>query len=78
MKWKETLNFDQILMEKIWEPQAPLKAQLFYWFAIQKRIKTKMFLLKTKILNQNDSAICVLCGQELEESNHLLLHCRVS
>jgi hypothetical protein len=59
----------------IWQKGVPPKVQSFLWLAVQNRLCTKDFLLCRNIIPV-DQAFCIFCENEIETSNHLLLHCR--
>jgi len=59
----------------IWQKGIPSKVQSFLWLAIQNRLYTKDFLLCRNIIPV-DQAFCILYKNEIETSNHLLLHYR--
>jgi hypothetical protein len=59
----------------IWQKGVPPKVQSFLWLAVQNRLCTKDFLLCRNII-RFDQAFCIFCENEIETSNHLLLHCR--
>lgn len=42
---------------------------------MQDRLATKKQLYRRGIINQGQDAICVFCQLQLEDLNHVLLHC---
>lgn len=59
----------------LWYNLAPPKVQLLGWLAWKGRLKTAMFLQKIGVLNQSASIDCVLCRNDAETVNHVLLWC---
>ena len=58
----------------IWQKGVPPKVQSFLWLVVQNRLCTKDFLLCHNIIPV-DQAFCIFGENEIETSNHLLLHC---
>ncbi|XP_028064362.1 uncharacterized protein LOC114267521 [Camellia sinensis] len=59
----------------LWYNLAPPKVQFLGWLAWKGRLKTTMFLQKIGVLNQSASIDCVLCRNDAETVNHVLLWC---
>jgi hypothetical protein len=59
----------------VWLKGIPFKVQSFFWLAVQNRLCIKKFLLCCNIILV-DQTVCIFCENEIETSNHLLLHCR--
>jgi len=57
---------------EVWKASAPLKVKFFFWLALHRRIWTAD---RRKRHGLQDSAECVLCGQEDETMDHLLASC---
>ncbi|KAK1306655.1 hypothetical protein QJS10_CPA10g01513 [Acorus calamus] len=60
-KWRE-----------IWRIKIPLKAKFFLWLMYQDKLLTRGYRAKWAPLAD---ASCLMCREELETSNHLMLHC---
>ncbi|GKV05161.1 hypothetical protein SLEP1_g17203 [Rubroshorea leprosula] len=62
----------------IWDNKLPLKISAFAWKALQNRISTKDNLLKRGLIEDNTEAKCILCGEKVETSTHILFSCPIS
>ena len=74
---KNSTNNNNRVLQGLWRGLIPHRIELFIWFALLGRINTKVKLISMGILPPHDS-ICILCDQEPESSDHLLLHCQFS
>ncbi|WVZ95337.1 hypothetical protein U9M48_041118 [Paspalum notatum var. saurae] len=59
----------------LWKAKVPPKAKFFAWLAAQDRCWTSE---RRRRHGLQDSDVCVLCDQEVESINHLLLSCSFS
>lgn len=55
----------------IWKSPAPSKVIAFSWMALLDRIPTRSNLLLRRVLTQEDSMVCVMCGLREETTTHL-------
>lgn len=58
--------------ENLWSSWAPLKEKLFMWLALRNRCWTGARLLRKGL---QGPAVCLLCDQQAETMDHLLLQC---
>ncbi|GKV04880.1 hypothetical protein SLEP1_g16977 [Rubroshorea leprosula] len=63
--------------KRTWSKLIPTKISAFGWQALQNRIPTKLNLYQRGIVHDN-SLKCGLCGDDIEDTNHLFIHCRVA
>ncbi|GKV28960.1 hypothetical protein SLEP1_g37942 [Rubroshorea leprosula] len=63
------------IFEKIWNPMIPSKVCGFTWLLLLDRIPSKINLLKRGLIKEMEATKCSLCGQNMEDINHLFLHC---
>ncbi|GKU91870.1 hypothetical protein SLEP1_g5684 [Rubroshorea leprosula] len=66
------------VFEKIWNPLIPHKVYGFTWLLLLDRIPSKFNLLKRGLIKEMEAVKCSLCGRNVEDSNHLFLHCSVT
>ncbi|GKU91338.1 hypothetical protein SLEP1_g5225 [Rubroshorea leprosula] len=66
------------VFEKIWNPLIPHKVYGFTWLLLLDRIPSKFNLLKRGLIKEMEAVKCSLCGRNVEESNHLFLHCSIT
>ncbi|GKV16403.1 hypothetical protein SLEP1_g27050 [Rubroshorea leprosula] len=64
--------------KKVWNPIIPSKISAFNWQLLQDRIPTKSNLQRRGITTELEDGICALCEEEVEDSNHLFLRCKVA
>ncbi|GKV46844.1 hypothetical protein SLEP1_g53805 [Rubroshorea leprosula] len=64
--------------KRVWNPIIPSKISAFNWQLLQDRIPTKSNLQRRGITTELDDGICALCEEEVEDSNHLFLRCKVA
>ncbi|KAL9676364.1 hypothetical protein QQ045_004578 [Rhodiola kirilowii] len=63
---------------QLWIGLAPPKVELLIWKVYSDSLPSKMMLHERKILRRDHDLQCVLCGIELETTDHLLIHCQWS
>lgn len=61
----------------VWKGLVPYCIEVFVWTALLQKVKMKDKLKKMGIVSEEE-AMCILCGKEEEEANHLFIHCEVS
>ncbi|GKV30901.1 hypothetical protein SLEP1_g39668 [Rubroshorea leprosula] len=66
------------LSKRIWSKIIPTKVNAFAWQALQDRIPTKLNLYVRGIITDPNQVLCSLCGENMEDGNHLFIHCRVA
>ena len=59
----------------IWENSAPPRVQFFGWLVVNGRVKTGELLIKRGILLNIDDGLCCFCKSNLEDIDHMFLHC---
>ncbi|GKV37864.1 hypothetical protein SLEP1_g45836 [Rubroshorea leprosula] len=64
--------------ERTWSKLIPTKISAFGWQVLQDRIPTKLNLYKRGIITDPNQLMCGFCGDNIEDANHLFLHCRVA
>jgi hypothetical protein len=64
--------------KSLWKCTAPSKVLGFSWLLLHSRLPTKDNLFKRRIIRQEDSQLCVMCGTEAETPTHLFLYCKVA
>lgn len=70
----DTGMYDEI-WKYMWRLKVPSKVKFFLWFIIRDRLLITDNLIKKGMCLPN---ICLLCYQEEETANHILLHCPYS
>lgn len=65
-------------LEFVWKFKVPHKIQRFGWRLLLERIPTRDLLQKRDIIADPDNCKCVFCNLEVEEGNHLFIHCSVA
>ncbi|OMO94917.1 reverse transcriptase [Corchorus capsularis] len=65
-------QIDKRLWKVIWSIKAPSKVKVFLWRMCRHALATNEELWKRKCL---DEPICVLCGEDVESVEHLILLC---
>ncbi|GKV53880.1 hypothetical protein SLEP1_g60393, partial [Rubroshorea leprosula] len=60
-----------------WSKLIPTKISAFGWQVLQNKIPTKLNLYQRGIIPDN-SLMCGLCDDDIEDTNHLFIHCRVA
>ena len=73
--WREE---EKLVFSLVWKSPAHLKVVAFSWKLLLDRIPTKVNLHYRNVLPSEAVMSCVLCGNEVETSNHLFLHCSVA
>ncbi|GKV24691.1 hypothetical protein SLEP1_g34274 [Rubroshorea leprosula] len=63
--------------KRTWSKLIPTKISAFGWQVMQNRIPTKLNLYQRGIVHDNN-LMCGLCGDDIEDKNHLFIHCRVA
>ncbi|KAL9681628.1 hypothetical protein QQ045_013414 [Rhodiola kirilowii] len=63
---------------KLWCGAAPPKVEMLIWRIFFQSLPTKLALYSRRVLNREEDLTCVLCEEERESSDHLLIHCRWS
>lgn len=69
---------EKLVFSQIWKSPAPLKVVAFSWKLLLDRIPTRVNLHVRNVLPSEAPLACVLCGNGVETSNHLFLHCSVA
>ncbi|GKV35771.1 hypothetical protein SLEP1_g43991 [Rubroshorea leprosula] len=64
--------------KRVWNLIIPSKISAFNWQLLQDRIPTKSNLQRKGITTELDDGTCALCEEEVEDSNHLFLRCKVA
>ncbi|GKV01533.1 hypothetical protein SLEP1_g14082 [Rubroshorea leprosula] len=64
------------LHKRIWCRLVPTKICAFVWKVLQDRIPSKVNLYKRGIIPDLNLATCMLCKENIEDINHLFLHCK--
>ncbi|GKU98577.1 hypothetical protein SLEP1_g11563 [Rubroshorea leprosula] len=65
------------MYKRVWNPSLPTKVAAFNWKVLLDRIPTKLNLFKCGVIKDEEERKCVLCEEEEEDSNHLLLNCKI-
>ena len=73
--WVSKDNASMNLSKFIWNPLAPPRVQCFGWLVCLGRVKTAEVLLNCEFFTMDEAMFC-FCGEELESTDHLFLHCR--
>ncbi|GKU86994.1 hypothetical protein SLEP1_g1457 [Rubroshorea leprosula] len=67
---------------RVWNNLIPTKICAFGWQVLQDKIPTKLNLYKRGIILDVNQAMCSLCGglcgANIEDANHLFIHCSVA
>ncbi|GKV32990.1 hypothetical protein SLEP1_g41549 [Rubroshorea leprosula] len=63
---------------RVWNKLIPTKICAFGWQVLQDRIPTKLNLYKRGIILDANQTMCSLCGTNIEDTNHLFIHCSVA
>lgn len=63
--------------KKIWKGLIPPRVEIFTWLAVMGRLNTRSKLASLNIIPQEE-IFCILCNEQTETSDHLLLHCDFS
>jgi hypothetical protein len=71
-RWHEE---ERKVFGSIWKSPAPLKVVVFSWKALQDRIPSKYNLGIRDVLPTETSVLCDGCGNSVETTMHILLHC---
>lgn len=66
------------VFNQLWKSPAPTKVVGFSWRMLLNRIPTRENLYRRNALPQDVSTLCVMCGREVERTNHLFMHCSVA
>ena len=66
------------VFNQLWKSPAPAKAMAFSWRMLLNRIPTRENLSRRNSLPPEVSMHCVMCGREVERTNHLFMHCSVT
>lgn len=75
-KWSESLlSLVTAITGSIWNNSAPPKVQFFGWLAWHGKVKTSYFLHRIGILDGSVNLECVLCHNDVETVEHILLVC---
>ncbi|GKU90554.1 hypothetical protein SLEP1_g4537 [Rubroshorea leprosula] len=64
--------------KRVWNPIIPSKISAFNWQLLQDRIPTKSNLQRRGIITDLEDGIYALCEEEIDDSNHLFLKCKVA
>lgn len=65
------------IIKGIWRGLVPHRVEIFAWLAILGKINTRSKLVSIGVISA-DLALCGLCQNHTESSDHLLLHCPFS
>lgn len=66
------------IVDAIWIKWSPPRTRVFSWKLAHVALPTKWNLLCRGIIATDFDPICLLCGSELEDHNHLFIHCSVT
>ena len=61
--------------DETWHVKSPLKVKAFMWLVYHKRIITKDLRYRW---NSDGDLLCILCGKEEENADHLPISCELS
>lgn len=62
-------------MITIWGAYVHSKLKIFGWRLLQDKLSSRKQLLRRRIITQDQEVICVICNLQVEDINHLMLHC---
>ncbi|XP_058754196.1 uncharacterized protein LOC131627368 [Vicia villosa] len=62
-------------MRLIWKLWAPSKVRIFGWRLLKDRLPTRKLLVDKNIVQGDENSMYVFCGLQVEEANHLFIHC---
>ncbi|XP_058726970.1 uncharacterized protein LOC131598375 [Vicia villosa] len=62
----------------IWKSQIPSKLKVFGWRVLLDRLPSKIQLARRGIILNEQDKMCVFCGTELEDLDHVLFSCSFS
>ncbi|KAL9672015.1 hypothetical protein QQ045_009589 [Rhodiola kirilowii] len=68
----------EALPSQLWLGIAPPKVEMLIWRIFIDSLPSKVLLSKRRVLLREEDLFCVLCGGEVETSDHLLIHCEWS
>ncbi|XP_058782818.1 uncharacterized protein LOC131657437 [Vicia villosa] len=61
--------------ELIWASQVPSKLKIFCWRVILDRLLTRNYLVRRRIIANNNEALCVFCEMHCEDPSHIFIFC---
>ena len=73
--WEMRRGQEVDVLDLVWRNIAPLKVRCFGWLVWVGRVKTSDWLRNLGVLNESEEYMCIFCGSQVEELNHLLLGC---
>lgn len=75
-RWSESAQGPSLRITKLlWGNGAPPREKFFGWLAWKDRVKTAFYLQRIGVLDPNVNIYCLFCRENVETTNHILLHC---
>lgn len=65
-------------LRRLWRTKAPSKILIFGWRLVLNRLPTRLNLERQGVLSGINNLLCLFCGGESKDSDHLFGGCPVS